>query len=437
MGYLVRFTLILVLGSYVVFPVKAVDFFKEDDAYYESIASEFEMNSYKIPILKGSKNKKDLNDEKHKLLWMPRLTKVSSVAERMSLQEPAGEVYHRDISDASLAKDKLKILSIDGGGIRGILPLFFLAKLEAMTGKRTYEMFDVIAGTSTGGMIAMALSVASAQEVLDLYMDYGEKIFMRNYKPYGPKYSSKNRRAIFKNFFGERKLSEAKVPTIVTAWELNRDKAYHLYSKWPVEHIFSHEHLDMLMSDVALATSAAPTFFEAETVHPVHVNGVCSEDTFTFIDGGVFANNPSMIALTYAMTLYPNVERNKIDLLSLGTGYHSMNLNGVKTKFWTRLRWLPPLMHILLMGNGKSVDEELKRLMQRHYDRVSTRLQHADYKLDRVGKNLRNLRLDAEIMVDENSHILERWAKKGMGMKWGNMNESRQFDCDELILTKR
>lgn len=394
------------------------------EAYTQSLSEEFESHTYRVPLPNLASEPSTAINENNRLLFLPRKTSGPRAHPPAKNLKEMETVRIREFSEASLAKERLKILSIDGGGIRGILPLFFLAKLEEMTGKRTYEMFDVIAGTSTGGMIAMALSVASAQDILDLYMKYGDKIFVRNYKPFGPKYSSKNRRAIFRNFFGDKKLSDAKVPTIVTAWEINRDKAYHLYSKWPVDKIFSHEHLDMLMSDAALGTSAAPTYFEPETIRPFRVDGVRSNDTYTFVDGGVFANNPAMIALNYAMTLYPNVNRDKIDLLSLGTGYRNMAIRTEHSKYWTRLRWLPPLLHILLTGNGKSVDDDLKHLLHRHYDRVSVHLQHADAKLDSVGKNLKFLRLDAENMVEENKDILERWVKHTMGRKWADMNES-------------
>lgn len=331
------------------------------------------------------------------------------VVENSGVASLLEEIQNRHIPAQNLNKDSLRILSIDGGGIRGIIPLYFLAKLEENTGKRAYEMFDVIAGTSTGGMIALALSIAPAKDVLDLYLKHGTEIFLRSRKLFGPKYSSKNRRSIFRDFFGNHKLSEAKVPTIVTAWEFEKDRAYHFYSTWPNGNIFSHEHLDMLMSDAALATSAAPTYFEPEKVHPIRVDGMRSKQSYTFLDGGVFANNPSMIALNYAMTLYPDMNNSKVSMLSLGTGYRRFTFNSKWSKIWPKLFWASPLFHILLTGNSTSIHDDLNNVLKTNYDRVTTHLVHAASQMDRVGRNLDNLMLDAKYMVEENARVLQKW----------------------------
>lgn len=354
-------------------------------------------------------------DSKEDFSWLTNSLYDKSISERLEsypFNKMKEENLEANYLSPDLLKEKIRVLSIDGGGIRGIIPLFFLAKLEEITGKRTCEMFDVIAGTSTGGMIALGLSLAPARVILDLYLNKGNKIFVHNLSFIGPKYSSRQRRAIFREFFKDAKLSEAVVPTIVTAWELERDKAYHLYSAWPKDKLFSHEHLDMLMSDAALATSAAPTYFEPETVHPVKVDGYATHEHYTFLDGGVFANNPSMIALNYAMTLYPNKTHADFEVLSLGTGYRNVSFDSEKAKSWSKLHWLSPLLHVLLSGNSDSVDSDLNRLLNENYDRVNMHLNRSDTQLDSVGKNIRNLSIDAIQMINSNKKILIRWAKK-------------------------
>ncbi len=384
-----------------------------DNEYYQAIAADFKFLKCVISDFKDvmidEQSKNAAYESKRKA---SRKGSVIAAEELSTYPDLLSEISSRHLSDNSLQKDSIRVLSIDGGGIRGIIPLFFLAKLEEMTGKRVYEMFDVIAGTSTGGMIALALSVAPAKDVLDLYLKYGNKIFVRNYNIFGPKYASTQRRKIFRDFFGSAKLSQSVVPTIVTAWEFERDRAYHLYSKWPDNNIFAHESLDMLMSEAALATSAAPTFFEPEIVYPFRVNGVRSNESYTFLDGGVFANNPAMIGLTYGMTLYPHITHANVDLLSLGTGYRNVDYDGHKAKRWSKIRWLQPLLHVLLTGNSKSVDDDLSRLLNNNYDRVSTYLHYSDAQLDSVGKNIKHLRMDAEKMIEDNSKVLEKWVKK-------------------------
>lgn len=381
-----------------------------DREYGQAIASDFKTlkcSLEKVPVMGGV----EAFIEAIKVPLSPR-SSDDDFEEMSYYTNLIDEVNNRHLSSPSLRKKSIRILSIDGGGIRGLIPLYFLAKLEELTGKRTYEMFDVIAGTSTGGMIAMGLSIAPAKDILNLYIKCSDKIFKRNHNVFGPKYSSKNKREIFKEFFGNRLLSEAKVPTIITAWELERDRAYHLYSKWPSDNIFDHEHIDMLMSDVALATSAAPTYFEPETVHALNVNGLRSKVPYTFIDGGVFANNPAMIAVNYAMTLYPELTYANIDLLSLGTGYKPVDYEGKNAKRWSSLLWLPPLLHVLLSGNGKSVDLDLRRLLQNKYKRVNTILKHSSSQMDKLGKNLSALHQDAEKMLLQNEEVMKKMVKQ-------------------------
>jgi hypothetical protein len=347
---------------------------------------------------------------------LPRLV-FNATSKIASLSSPqneylllAEEFNARHFSVHSLRKDSIRILSIDGGGIRGILPLMFLVALEERTGKRAYELFDVLAGTSTGGMVALALSIGvPAQDVLNLYLQQGKKIFKRNWTC-GPKYCSQNRRDLFRKFFGSKRLSDSLLPTIVTAFSIDRDKPYHLYSKWPQTHIFRHEHLDMLMSDAALATSAAPTFFEPEIIYPLRVDGLRSHDSYAFIDGGVFANNPSMIAFDYAMTLYPHLNYTNIDFLSLGTGQTEQLINGNKARNWNIFRWVKPLLHIVLSANSKSVDGDLKLLLNEKYNRVSTKLSYADSHMDKIGKNIINLQKYGKAMIEEHEMILRKWA---------------------------
>jgi hypothetical protein len=391
-----------------------------EEEYKDVLVSEFNFKKCDLsdPICLPLGGTSQLGDTIHKaieIVTSPRSPRkdTSAIMEAVeSYPDIMSEIQSRHLSEHSLQKNSIRILSIDGGGIRGILPLYFLWQLEKATGKRTYEMFDVIAGTSTGGMIALALSVASAKDVLDLYLKNGDAIFKKSYKIFGPKYTSANRKRIFREFFGNLKLSEAKVPTIVTAWELEKDTAYHLYSKWPNNNYFQHEHLDMLMSDAALATSAAPTYFEPERIHPLLVDGKHSEDIYTFLDGGVYAGNPSTIALNYGMTLFPHLGVDKIDLLSLGTGFKPIDYKGDRAKRWSVLSWLPALLHILLTGNGTSINADLTRLLNNNYDRVTTQLKYSDAQLDSVGKNILNLFHDAHDMIKDNKLILAKWARK-------------------------
>lgn len=219
--------------------------------------------------------------------------------------------------------DGLKILSIDGGGIRGILPAAVLTLCEQrFTGGRPAgQYFDYIAGTSTGGIIALGLaSGMPASAILKLYMEHGAAIFpppvqldwlisksvrkawrfVRDLLHY--RYDREELARRLTAVFQDRVIGDADrrlvIPSFdefneVTLFKTPHHQAYKL--DWPLG-----------MVDVALSTSAAPTFFST------YKNG-----DRQFADGGVWANNPIMTALVDAMACYA-IDRHQIDILSLG-----------------------------------------------------------------------------------------------------------------------
>ena len=219
-------------------------------------------------------------------------------------------------------KDKrFRILSIDGGGIRGILPASILAEFERryLGGNSAGDYFDLIAGTSTGGIIALGLSIGlPASEILNLYFDHGAEIFPAAKPPLASlkrlwakarslAYYQYDRRPLeheLRRIFGTRVFGEAQrrlcIPSFDGFTEVNIFKTPHhpdFRLDWREE-----------MVTVALATSAAPTYFS-----------IYRDGQRRFADGGVWANNPVMVALVDALTCY-TLERDQIDILSLGCG---------------------------------------------------------------------------------------------------------------------
>jgi patatin-like phospholipase/acyl hydrolase len=214
-----------------------------------------------------------------------------------------------------------RILSIDGGGIRGILPAAILAELEDryLGGKSAGDYFDLITGTSTGGIIALGLSIGkTAKSILDLYVTDGPKIFpplrwdflklrsrwrfsqaLQNHR-----YDPSKLEAALKSVFVERIFGEAQrrlcVPSFDRFTEVNVFKTPHHFD-------YRMDWKERLLT-VAMATAAAPSYF------PVYKSG----ERF-FADGGVWANNPVMIGLVDALVCY-QLERRQVHILSLGTG---------------------------------------------------------------------------------------------------------------------
>ncbi|MCK8780860.1 patatin-like phospholipase family protein [Rhizobium sp. NTR19] len=217
----------------------------------------------------------------------------------------------------------MRILSIDGGGIRGILPAAVLALCEDRFcgGRPAGEFFDYIAGTSTGGIIALGLSVGiPAREILAIYMDHGSEIFpprrlyrnrtirkiqstwhfLRNLDRY--RYEREALRRTLLATFGDKLLGHADRRLVIPSFDEYNE--VHLF-KTPHHGDYRRDWKETMI-DVALSTSAAPTFFSTYRNGDRH-----------FADGGVWANNPVMTALVDAMACY-EIDRRDIGILSLG-----------------------------------------------------------------------------------------------------------------------
>ena len=218
---------------------------------------------------------------------------------------------------------EFRILSIDGGGIRGIYPATFLAGLEEryLGGASVAQYFDLIAGTSTGGVIAIGLAAGlNAADLRDLYIDRGCEIFppirsgvvgaverrLRNVCQYFKfRYNRKALMRILRETLGDRKFGEAQVRLCIPAFEGRYGEVY--IFKTPHHPDFRKDASER-MTKVAAATAAAPTFYQ-----PLQDGG------YTFVDGGVWANNPIMIALVDALSCF-SVPREQVRILSLGCG---------------------------------------------------------------------------------------------------------------------
>lgn len=185
-----------------------------------------------------------------------------------------------------------RILALDGGGIKGSFTAGVLAALEKDTGQRCVDHFDLIAGTSTGGIIALGLGLGlSAAEIVEFYTNHGPKIFpstslARRWSSvlrhlFQPKHSQQALRVALTEVLGERKLGESLRPLVIPTYDAVGGRIFLLKTA-------HHEHLrhdyEAPAINVALATAAAPTYFAA-TRFPNHGNN-------SYVDGGVWANSP-------------------------------------------------------------------------------------------------------------------------------------------------
>ena len=265
-----------------------------------------------------------------------------------------------------------RILSIDGGGIRGIIPARVLQRIEKRTGKQVSKMFHMIAGTSTGGLLACALATPgdsgkprTAEQLTDLYRKRGKEIFKSSFwHGFGSlggtvdeRYEAANLEKILEEYFGTTRLSDMDQDLLVTSYNIQTRQPF-FFKSWKAcgEKLSAGETVqdrDFLLRDVCRATSAAPTYFE-----PAYVKNVRNQG-FPLIDGGVFAANPAMCALSSARMLYPNSSRYLI--VSLGTGETRREIPYKRAKDWGLIGWARPLLYVLFDGVSDAVNYQLSQ----------------------------------------------------------------------------
>jgi patatin-like phospholipase/acyl hydrolase len=228
---------------------------------------------------------------------------------------------------------KFKVLSLDGGGIRGIFTATILAeieselKLKGIKNWQIYQNVDLIFGTSTGGILALALSLGiPAEEIQKLYFNNAEKIFGNGKGLFRSFFGSTHKRSelerlvtkIYKDYHNNEVplLRDCKVPVAVSIYDLHKGTPSILKSMY-------HERFkrdpNLPLFRAALSTSAAPTFFDPFTAEDYNdLDGETVEFKYK-VDGGVWANNPSLIALIEAQKAF-NKKLEDINLFSIGTG---------------------------------------------------------------------------------------------------------------------
>ncbi|MDD5463618.1 MAG: CBASS cGAMP-activated phospholipase [Candidatus Moranbacteria bacterium] len=204
-----------------------------------------------------------------------------------------------------------KILSIDGGGIKGVFPASFLSVIEETTGKKISEYFDLIVGTSTGGIIALGLGMGfSAKELLEFYEEMGPKVFKGNkltrfLRSIGiSKYDDRALRKALEMKFADRKLGESKNRLVIPSLNIENGEV-HVYKT--AHHQRFQRDYNVKVVEVALATTAAPTFF------PTHK----SASGVPLVDGGLWANNPMGLAVVEAIGVL-DWPRDELKILSIG-----------------------------------------------------------------------------------------------------------------------
>lgn len=295
-----------------------------------------------------------------------------------------------------MAKTKQKltrILSIDGGGIRGIIPGQILVLLEEKLriksknqNARIADYFDLIAGTSTGGILTCAYLCPdqghvtrpkfTAQEVVNLYLEHGSEIFSNPLKHkiitaggiLDEKYSSAPLEKALNDYFGDIKLSQLLKPCLISSYDITRRQA-HFFTQHDA---IKKKGWDFLIKDVARATSAAPTYFECSNVKSL------TSISYPLIDGGVFVNNPTLCAYSEVHNKFKKTAKEMV-ILSIGTGFVKTEYNYKDAKDFGMMSWIKPLISIMMSGVSEVVDYQIRQMYSavkapKQYLRINTEI---------------------------------------------------------------
>ena len=317
---------------------------------------------------------------------------------------------------------KVRILTLDGGGIRGIIPAIVLnyveQKLIEISGNpnaRIADFFDMIAGTSTGGILGCfylapnpdkgidrPASKYTASKALEFYSERGHEIFnvsrrngwigMRQLLN-ATKFVPDNLEKIFREEFGNLKMSELLKPCIITTYNLKDQSSFFFSSRESKD-----KKRDFFVRDVVRSTSAAPTYFP-----PAFIKNLLTGEEMINIDGGVFANNPSMCAYAecrksvFPQIAYPGAA--DMLILSMGTGSVRLELPDIrKSGKWGVISWAKSAPDIMMDGSIDTVDYQLKNLFhtlqetnQFNYKRVDVPLDKRNYSADMADASPENI----------------------------------------------
>lgn len=339
-----------------------------------------------------------------------------------------------------------RILSLDGGGIRGIIPAVILKEIEHRTGKRIFELFDLIAGTSTGGILAAGLTVPkskgsseakhSAEDMLNFYLNEGKVIFGDRASKiemfWRALHTSERIESVLKKCIGEDvKLSDALQNILITSYEIESSMPMIFNSRRAKE----QPAWDYRLWEVTRATSAAPMYFqpyklerkkdEARLVagNDDPLTGAYEEwdvDYYALVDGGVFANNPTMCAYTeanrYRGPKYEElINSQEYFVVSIGTGETRKGIKldrvkggGVK---WADISGGVPIIDAMFQANSENVDSQVRKICSHkpdQYFRIQTVISPNRASLDDISKrNLDGLVQSAEEWINARSGYLD------------------------------
>ncbi len=322
-----------------------------------------------------------------------------------------------------------KVLSIDGGGIRGIIPGQILVEIEREFNIKVWDHFDLIAGTSTGGILACAYLCPSdgdpkkpkftSKEVVGLYHEKGDEIFdipmFHKIRTLGglrdEKYPEDGLEDALDEYFGDTWLKNLLKPCLITSYDITNRKG-HFFGQHKAK---KDKASNFLVKDAARSTSAAPTYFECAQVR----NELGKP--FTLVDGGVFVNNPALTAYAEGRNIFKvggaEATAKDMKILSLGTGYSRKRYNYSQAKNYGMAQWVQPVIDIMMSGAAEVAHYQLDKIYKttpnhKQYLRIDGDLKFTDIDPDMdcaTRENMNRLKVFGEKLFEKNKKSIEDW----------------------------
>lgn len=340
-------------------------------------------------------------------------------------------------------KKLTRVLCIDGGGIRGILPGQVLVALENKLRYKSgnpeaqiADYFDFVSGTSTGGILTCALvtpdpqnptrPLYSASDAVKIYLEHGSEIFdvptwhkiRTGDGIFEEKYPREPIESVLKKYFGDTLLSDLLRPCLISSYDVRRSKP-HFFTQHKAQEMRESGNMgyDFYVRDVARATSAAPTFFEAANIRSM------SDVEYPLVDGGVFANNPTLCAYSSVRQIDFEAEKKfpaaaEMLVFSLGTGASQKSYDFESVEKWGTVQWIRPIITIMMDGVAKTVHYQLMQIFDAvgkpdQYVRIDPIIGDAKYDMDNAEEeNLNHLREAGIETAEKYDWELEQLAEK-------------------------
>jgi patatin-like phospholipase/acyl hydrolase len=250
--------------------------------------------------------------------------------------------------------------------MRGLIPAMLLAEIERRCDRRIATMFDLIAGTSTGGLLTLGLTTPDAanpeearykaEDFVKLFVERGHAIFgyslwhrlVTVFGLFGCKYTVRGLDATLHAYFGDTRLKDAVTEVLITSYDLESRDSWFLARYKARQEATS----DFPMRHVARATSAAPTYFPPERLEV--------QPRTAMVDGGVFANNPAMCAYVEAIKLHGQQD---VLVVSLGTGQSKKPISYLQARTWGLIGWARSLLSVVMDGASDTIEHQLGWLL--------------------------------------------------------------------------